>query len=193
MVLMIIVMFALYSIFDMSIRVFSFGNDKVEATENARIGLAKMEREIRAAYPYDKVAGSEDGEKLLAIRESDEIKFGNDFLNGGNRKIDVCSVSGTPCEEIRYEVYQTAEGSYALGRVNSDSDTLQPVIGFVDYKNSTDTGVGFSYLKWDGATDSFVSASTENEIELVCIAIRVKVDETIQTLSTDVDLRNRSS
>ena len=32
-VIMIVVLFALYSIFDMSIRVFSFGNDKIEAME----------------------------------------------------------------------------------------------------------------------------------------------------------------
>ena len=47
--IMIVVFFALYSIFDMSLRVFSFGNNKVEAVENARLGLEKMEREIRAA------------------------------------------------------------------------------------------------------------------------------------------------
>ena len=57
MTMMIMVLFALYSIFDMSIRVFSFGNDKTEAVQNARLGLEKMEREIRAAYPYDKPAG----------------------------------------------------------------------------------------------------------------------------------------
>ncbi len=55
--LMVAVLFALYSIFDMSIRVYSFGNDKVEAVENARLGLERMEREIRAAYPYDKASG----------------------------------------------------------------------------------------------------------------------------------------
>ncbi len=38
MVMMLTVLFALYSIFDMSIRVFSFGNHKVEAVENARLG-----------------------------------------------------------------------------------------------------------------------------------------------------------
>lgn len=53
MTMMITVLFALYSIFDMSIKVFSFGNDKVEATENARVALERMEREIRAAYPYN--------------------------------------------------------------------------------------------------------------------------------------------
>lgn len=56
--MMVVVLFALYSIFNASIRVLSFANDnKVEAMENTRLGLEKMEREIRAAYPYDKPAG----------------------------------------------------------------------------------------------------------------------------------------
>lgn len=54
MVMMLVVMSAIYSIFDMGLRVFSYGNNKVEATENARVGLEKMAREIRAAYPVDK-------------------------------------------------------------------------------------------------------------------------------------------
>ena len=37
-VIMMVVLFALYSIFDMSLQVFSFGNNKVEAVESARIG-----------------------------------------------------------------------------------------------------------------------------------------------------------
>ena len=55
MMIMLIVLFALYSIFDASLRVYSFGNSKIEATEGARVGLEKMAREVRAAYPYDKV------------------------------------------------------------------------------------------------------------------------------------------
>ena len=49
--IMMVVFFALYSIFDMSVRIFMFGNNKVEAVESARLGLERMEREIRAAYP----------------------------------------------------------------------------------------------------------------------------------------------
>ena len=52
-IIMTVVLMALSSIFDMSIKVFSFGNNKVEATESARVGMEKMEREIRAAYPVD--------------------------------------------------------------------------------------------------------------------------------------------
>ena len=52
-VIMIVVLFALFSIFDMSLRVFAFGNNKVEAMESARLGVEKMEREIRGAYKYN--------------------------------------------------------------------------------------------------------------------------------------------
>ena len=84
MILMTLVMFALYAIFDMSIRVFSFGNDKVEAAENARIGLAKMEREIRAAYPQNK---ADENETLFRTGTGDDtIIFGND--ENGNRIVD---------------------------------------------------------------------------------------------------------
>src|SRR5215203_4405921 len=50
-VIMMVVFFALYSVFDMSVRIFSYGSNKVEAVESARLGLERMEREIRAAYP----------------------------------------------------------------------------------------------------------------------------------------------
>ena len=43
--LMLLVLFALYSIFDMGLRVVGFGNASTEAADNARLGLAKMERE----------------------------------------------------------------------------------------------------------------------------------------------------
>lgn len=56
-VIMMAVFLALHSIFDMSIRVFSFGNDKLEAIQNARLGMDRMERELRGAYPVDKPGG----------------------------------------------------------------------------------------------------------------------------------------
>lgn len=72
MLMMLTVMFALHSIFDMSLRVFSFGNDKVEVVENARIGMERMEREIRASYP--------DDSELLDIWAEDEISSYNSGL-----------------------------------------------------------------------------------------------------------------
>ncbi|MBD0327788.1 MAG: prepilin-type N-terminal cleavage/methylation domain-containing protein, partial [Pyrinomonadaceae bacterium] len=37
-VIMMVVFFALYSVFDMSVRIFMFGSNKVEAVESARLG-----------------------------------------------------------------------------------------------------------------------------------------------------------
>ena len=54
MLIMIAVMFALYSIFDMSLRVFRFGNDKVEAVENARLYAAS--RELGASEERNRLA-----------------------------------------------------------------------------------------------------------------------------------------
>ena len=51
--MMIGVLFALYAIFDVSVRAFGYGGDRLEAVGNARLALGRMEREIRAAYPYD--------------------------------------------------------------------------------------------------------------------------------------------
>jgi type II secretory pathway component PulJ len=47
------VLFALYAIFDVSVRAFGYGGDRLETLGNARLALGRMEREIRAAYPYD--------------------------------------------------------------------------------------------------------------------------------------------
>jgi hypothetical protein len=174
------VMFALYSIFDMSIRVFSFGNDKAEAAENARLGLEKMEREIRAAYPYDKAAATPD-EHLFDSRTPTVITFGNDL--DGNRKIECPTTTGA-CEKITYQL----NGS-TLQRVKSLTGIPQPVVEFV-----RSDGLKFTYLQSDGVTP----ATSERQIAIVRVELTVEVDRGIQadavtqTLATDVALRNRS-
>jgi type II secretory pathway component PulJ len=50
------VLFALYAIFDVSVRAFGYGGDRLESVGNARLALGRMEREIRAAYPYDLIS-----------------------------------------------------------------------------------------------------------------------------------------
>jgi len=73
----------LYSIFDEP-RVFSFGNDKTEAVENARLGLERMERNselrIRMTRP---VSGGAVDTKVIAggiANPSNTITFGNDLM-----------------------------------------------------------------------------------------------------------------
>ena len=127
---MLMVMFALYSIFDMSIRVFAFGNDKVEAVENARLGLDKMARELRGAYPADRVNGNTNlfwnegapGTALAAPPpETGPITFGND-RNGNRRIYDPATGVLDSGEQITYRL----SGS-TLQRRTSQADPWDPV------------------------------------------------------------------
>ena len=168
MVMMLTVLFALYSIFDMSLRIFSFGNDKVEAVENARLGLEKVERELRGAYPYDKAGGEEVLFPSFGPNPSRTITFGNDL--DGNRMVDV------PEEQITYTL--SASGSRRALLRNG-----QPTAEFVE-----PGGLTFEYLDEFGG-----SATDEAGVSLVRIELRVDVNGSVQILATDVALRNRGT
>lgn len=193
MTLMVVVLFALYNIFDMSVRVFAFGNDKVEAVENARLGLERMEREIRAAYPYDKPAGRDHlfwrpgYPAAEAIPPSDQISFGNDL--DGNRKIE-CPPPPAPssaCEIITYSVYRPGGSSTdALGRTRSSTGVRQQVAGYVEDIDGDSEALTFEYLDRFGDP-----ATSEAEVALVRIELETKVNGRTQTLATQVALRNR--
>jgi len=197
MMIMVLVLFALYSIFDMSLRVFSFGNDKVEATENARLGLAKMEREIRAAYPVDRINDQQHvffapGYPATPARPGPQsITFGNDLSSPGvppNRKVDAN-------EEITYELRETQNlanacpttgtgGVCSLVRRQGPIGAFQPVVDFV-----VPGGLTFEYLRSNlAATDP---SGDGTDIGVVRISLEVNKDGRRQTLTTDVDLRNR--
>ena len=196
--LMVVVFFALHSIFDMSLRVFGFGNDKVEATENARIGAERMEREIRAAYPVDRIAGYAHvffapGFPLTpTLPEERSITFGNDLSSGGppNRMVD-------PSEVVTYELRTTANlndacptsgtaGVCSLVRIQDGS--VQPVVEYV-----IPNGLTFQYFK--GNLNPADSSGDGTDIGVVRITLEVNVnqggDNREQKLTSDVDLRNR--
>lgn len=184
MLMMTLVMLALYSIFDMSLRVFSFGNDKVEAVENARIGMGKMEREIRAAYPVNKGADpplehlffSPGSPSTPSAPGSDTMTFGNDLHQGSNppnrRILDPATSAAEPGEEITYAL----SGS-TLTRNG------QTVI-----ENVASGGLTFTYLR---SNLQPATAPDGTDIGVVRITVRVDVDGRQQNLTTDVDLRNR--
>ncbi len=192
--IMILVLFALYNIFDMSLKTFSFGNDKVEAVENARLGMEKMEREIRAAYPYNKgaVGTTAPDTHLFDTWTATEIEFGNDL--NGDRQI---RCRARECETVTYRVYRTAGGTYALGRADSSSGRLQPVVEYVDYVSATDTGLKFRYFRSDGSTEVVPGSGDESDIAMVRIELKIRVEggdkDGTQTLTTDVALRNRAA
>lgn len=194
MVMMLTVMFALYSIFDMSLRVFSYGNNKIEAVENARLGLERMEREIRAAYPVD--AANDDNHLFFTadgtsppqqqeMPASGQITFGNDL--NGNGTIE-CPDDGN-CEYVTYRL-DYEDSTLLQNNTANGSDTSvggDPVVEFVNGED----GLEFEYLKSDGT-----EATTESEIQMVRITLEINTGESddpiTQTLTTDVTLRNRT-
>ena len=209
--IMIVVLFALYSIFDMGLRVFSFGNDKVEATENARLGMEKMEREIRAAFPVDPVNNQDhvffpSGSPAPATSNptppgQQSITFGNDLPSAAgappNRMIE-------PEEAITYELGMWndddddeiidageivacpnvgTEGVCTVFRREGSAGPFEPLVGSV-----VPNGLAFEYLRGNLAPTTLADGT---DIGVVRITLEVNVDGVEQTLITDVDLRNR--
>jgi Tfp pilus assembly protein PilW len=211
--IMIVVMFALYSIFDMSMRVYAFGNDKVEATQNARLGLEKMEREIRAAYQVNGSnstgtqryrffnANGATSAPPAAWPTSSQITFGNELGASGDGTIK-CPTGGT-CEYITYKLTDDASGAACtaapctLRRVNAASSiaTGDPVVEFVRPPVAGDAskyGLRFRYFKADGTEINPASPGTYTQANIarVEIALQIEVDDSTQELVTDVELRN---
>jgi hypothetical protein len=158
--------------------------------ENARVGLERMEREIRAAYPYDKAGGqnhlfwSPGYPAVAEIPPSDRISFGNDL--DGNRKIE-CPPQPSSCETITYDVYRpSGSATGVLGRVRSSGGIRQPVAGYVEDVDGDGEALTFGYLDRFGNP-----AASEAEVALVRIELEINVDGRAQTLATQVALRNR--
>src|SRR3712207_2771757 len=94
------VLFALYAIFDVSVRAFGYGGDRLEAVGNTRLALGRMEREIRAAHPYDLTSDPPRRYLFLdpanpttpAVPTPARIAFGNE--TGGDGRINGSEVIG---------------------------------------------------------------------------------------------------
>jgi type II secretory pathway component PulJ len=178
--IMIVVLLALFGLFDMSLKVFSYGNNKVEAVESARVGMEKMEREIRQAY-----APSADAQ-MFDWWTSAEIRFGNDLDGNG---VIACPNSTGRCEKIGYRLNGTT-----LGRDNTSAGTtntvanLQPVAEHVQ-------SLTFTY--YDRAGNEVVPGVDDDvDIDRVLVSLGISVNEGVghsgtQTLTSVVDLRNR--
>lgn len=171
MVMMVLVLFALYAMFDAAVRVFAAGRNEAEAAQNAQQGLARMEREIRAAYPRDKANG--DATLLMDFGE-DRIVFGNDV--NGNRRIT------EPGERISYT-------SNAAGAPTRNGTRLVESARDVDGDGRALT---FEYLNAEGAP-----VTEESQVAFVRITLEVSAgrqegeEPAERVLRAGVALRNR--
>ena len=172
------VLFALYAVFDAGVRVFGAGRDRAEAVQAARLGLARMEREIRAAYPQ---ARADRDTRLLTDLGEDRLAFGND-LNGNRRTVDPATGLAEAGEGISYTLDPNG-APLRNGRLLVES------AGDVDGDGRALT---FEYLDAYGNP-----AGDEGDVSLVRVELEVAVDgktgrEPVErVIQTGVALRNR--
>ncbi len=168
--LMTMVMFALYAMFDMSLRVYGVGNNTVETNENARVALDRMEREIRSAWHSGSDCGDSSSDTGVLLAPSPEstpnsITFWN-----------CLSDSGLPTD-ISYRM----DGG-DLVRTEGALDP-QPLAAL----GTEGTPLEFRYLD---ASNTDVSAT--GGAVLVEITLVAREDGQSQTLVTNAGLRNAS-
>lgn len=177
------VLFALFAIFDVSVRAFGYGGDRLESVGNARLALGRMEREIRAAYPYDLTSDPPRRHLFLdpadptrpAVPTATRITFGNEV--GGDRSIDGSEIIGY---YLSGHDLKRSKGGSAQTLVDSvPTDGLR----FIPCRSPDDCPPA-------------LAITDEAEIRLLRIEMAVEVrrrgqDPTRQTLVTDVYLRNR--
>lgn len=180
MVIMATVLFALYALFDASVRVFGAGRDTLEAVQNARIGLARMERELRAAYPPNRANG--DTALLFGFGE-ESVVFYND-LNGNRRTRSPTTGEPERKEEITYRLNDSGvpfRGNTQLVQSAADID-------------GDGRAMTFGYFDANGDP---VTSGKEEDVALVTIRLEISVDRAAgrspveRTLQTSVALRNR--
>jgi len=188
--IMIIVLFALHSMFEMSLKVYSYGHNKVEATEISRVALEKMEREIRQASAYNQPSDLH----LFDQRTSTppQIRFGNDLNGSGAIE---CPNSSGRCEKIGYRLNNGTLGrdSTSTGATNTLAN-LRPVAENVQ-------SLTFTYYNKSGAVvapggTEATDPTATTYVDRVQVSLVVSVDQGIgkpgtQTITSIIDLRNR--
>ena len=200
--IMTVVLGGLSSMFHMSLRVFSYGNNKVEAVESARVGLEKMEREIRQAHTVDTTTR----QMFYTWTPLNQIRFGIDLDEDG---IIECPNLDTPslCEKFGYQVYEVEEppgsGNFIsiLGRDNTSTGATNAT-GPPNLRPVAENVQSLTFTYYDHTGDEVLPAGdpdgdTEADIDRVLVRLAISIDKKdlstpgTQTLTTVIDLRNR--
>ena len=180
MVMTAAVLLALYAVFDASVRVFGAARGNAEAAQAARLGLARMEREIRAAYPRDKAGGDAT---LLTNFGEERLAFGND-LDGNRTTLNPATGLTQPGERISYTLD-------ARGVPLRNGGLLVGSAGDVD-----GDGRALTFEYFDANGDPVVTGD-EADVYLVRIELEVSANGAAggepaeRVLRTAVALRNR--
>jgi type II secretory pathway component PulJ len=192
-----VVFFALFSIFDMSLKVFSYGNNKVEAVESARVAMEKMGREIRQASAYNKDDDTDPDMHLFDRWTSSEIRFGNDRDGNG---VIACPNSTGRCEKIGYRRFPDLVSGTTLGRDNTSTGAINSVANLRPVAQNVQS-LAFSYYDATGneyipGVDEVPGVDDEACIDRVLVSLGISVDQGLgqpgtQTLTSVIDLRNR--
>jgi type II secretory pathway component PulJ len=181
MVMTAAVLLALYAVFDAGVRVFGAARGNAEAAQAARLGLARMEREIRAAYPRDRAGGDAT---LLANFGEERLDFGNDLNNGNRKTFDPATGLAEPGEGISYTL-DTRGAPLRNGRLLIES------AGDID-----GDGRALTFEYFDANGDPVVTGD-EADVSLVRVELEVSGDTAAggepaeRVLRTAVALRNR--
>ena len=197
--IMSVVLAALSSMFHMSLRVFSYSNNKVEAVESARVGLEKMEREIRQAHTVDTTTE----QVFYTWTPLNQIRFGIDLDEDG---IIECPNGDTPslCEKFGYQVYEeppAGSGNFILGRDNTSTGATNAT-GPPNLRPVAENVQSLTFTYYDHTGDQVLPAGdpdgdTEADIDRVLVRLAISIDKKDlstpgpQTLTTVIDLRNR--
>ena len=174
------VLLALYAVFDASVRHFAAARGNAEAAQAARLGLARMEREIRAAYPRDKAGGDAT---LLTNFGEERLAFGND-LDGNRTTLNPATGLADSKERI----------SYTLGAGGAPLRNGGLLVGTAGDIDGDGRALTFEYFDANG--DPVVTGD-EADVYLVRIELEVSADTAAggepveRVLRTAVALRNR--
>ena len=192
-VVMVPVLMALYSVFDMSLTAFRVGNNKVEAVEEARLGVERMEREIRQAYAFNRGATPTPDTRLFEIWTPTQIRFGNDL--DGDRKSGPTAGECPDINACELISYSLDAGTGTLMRTTG-SFAPQPMVENAEDIDGDGEALNFTYFQLDGTTEVVPGVGDEADIGAVRIQLTVRVEggnvqDSTQILTTDVALRNR--
>jgi prepilin-type N-terminal cleavage/methylation domain-containing protein len=193
----VFVLLGLAGIFDMSLKVFSYGTNKVEAIESARVAMEKMEREIRQASAYNKDDATNPDTHLFDRWTSSEIRFGNDRDGNG---VIACPNSTGRCEKIGYRRFPDLVSGTTLGRDNTSTGATNSVANLRPVAQNVQS-LAFSYYDATGneyipGVDEVPGVDDEACIDRVLVSLGISVDQGLgqpgtQTLTSLIDLRNR--